>query len=103
MCLSLHTVRGILEQSVWHAGKIASGRCHFLAQDPVGRSDTSMEATIMPRTLDPARDLLFGLLALQTGLINQAQLVAAFHAWTQAKDRPMAEILAEQGALEPPA
>jgi hypothetical protein len=42
------------------------------------------------------------LLALQTGLINQAQLVAAFHAWTLARDRPMAEILAEQGALETP-
>ena len=40
------------------------------------------------RTLDPSRDLLFGLLALQTGLINQAQLVAAFHAWTQDRDRP---------------
>src|SRR5262249_37233474 len=48
------------------------------------------------------RNLLFGLLALQTGLINQAQLVAAFHAWTQARDRPMAEILTEQGALESP-
>jgi serine/threonine-protein kinase len=56
----------------------------------------------MPRPLDPSRDLLFGLLALQTGLINQAQLVAAFHAWTQATDRPMAAILAEQGALSAP-
>src|SRR5262249_56445151 len=56
----------------------------------------------MPRPLDPSRDLLFGLLALQTGLINQAQLVAAFHAWTQSRDRPMAEILAEQGAISTP-
>jgi serine/threonine-protein kinase len=56
----------------------------------------------MPRAIDPSRDLLFGVLALQTGLINQAQLVAAFHAWTQARDRPMAQILAEQGALETP-
>jgi len=56
----------------------------------------------MPRPIDPSRDLLFGLLALQTGLINQAQLVAAFHAWTQATDRPMAAILAEQGALSAP-
>ena len=54
----------------------------------------------MPSPLDPSRDLLLGLLALQTGLINQAQLVAAFHAWTQAHDRPMAEILAEQ-VLDP--
>jgi WD40 repeat protein/serine/threonine protein kinase len=56
----------------------------------------------MVRTTDPSRDLLFGLLALQTGLINQAQLVAAFHAWTQARNRSMAEILSEQGALETP-
>src|SRR6516225_5592999 len=56
----------------------------------------------MPRPLDPSRDLLFGLLALQTGLINQAQLVAAFHAWTQARGRAMAAILAEQGALSAP-
>ena len=27
------------------------------------------------------RHLLFGLLALQTGLIQQSQLIAAFHAW----------------------
>jgi eukaryotic-like serine/threonine-protein kinase len=56
----------------------------------------------VPPTRDPSHDLLFGLLALQTGLIHRAQLVAAFHAWTQAKDRPMAEILAAQGALEAP-
>src|SRR5262249_53586893 len=56
----------------------------------------------MPRPIDPLRDLLFGLLALQTGLITQAQLVAAFHAWTQRRDRPLAEILAEQGALSAP-
>jgi tetratricopeptide (TPR) repeat protein/tRNA A-37 threonylcarbamoyl transferase component Bud32 len=54
---------------------------------------------IVPPTLDTSRDLLFGLLALQTGLINQAQLVAAFHAWTQARDRSMAETLAERGVL----
>ncbi len=56
----------------------------------------------MPSPIDPSRDLLFGLLALQTGLINQEQLVAAFHAWTQARDCPMAEILAERGALSAP-
>jgi hypothetical protein len=44
--------------------------------------------TTVPRTTDPSRDLLFGLLALQTGLINQVQLVAAFHAWTQAGPSP---------------
>jgi hypothetical protein len=34
------------------------------------------------------RDLLFGLLALRNGLINQGQLVAAFQAWTLDKARP---------------
>src|SRR5262249_24443320 len=56
----------------------------------------------MPTARDPPRDLLFGLLALQTGLIAQAQLVAAFHAWTRDRDRTMAAILAEQGAMEAP-
>jgi hypothetical protein len=63
----------------------------FLSRKPVlnlagvGRQrQPTRELTIMPRPIDPARDLLFGLLALQTGLINQAQLMAAFHGWTQA-------------------
>jgi serine/threonine-protein kinase len=68
----------------------------------VRRRQPAGELTIMPRPNHPSRDLLFGLLALQTGLINQAQLVAAFHAWTQATDRPMGEILAEQAALSAP-
>jgi hypothetical protein len=31
------------------------------------------------------RNLLFGLLAHQNGLINQVQLVGAFHVWTLIK------------------
>jgi eukaryotic-like serine/threonine-protein kinase len=46
------------------------------------------------------RDLLFGLLALQNGLIDQAQLVAAFQAWTLDKERPLAEHLAARGEFE---
>src|SRR4051812_6219671 len=34
---------------------------------------------------DPGRDLLFGLIALQTGLIDRDQLVAAFGAWARDK------------------
>ena len=49
---------------------------------------------------DAPRDLLFGLLALQNGMVNQSQLVAAFGAWTLAKDRPLAEVLVEQHALD---
>src|SRR6476620_7372091 len=48
-----------------------------------------------------ARDLLFGLLALQNGLIDQVQLVAAFQAWTRDKVRPLAEHLAARGDLAP--
>ena len=47
------------------------------------------------------RDLLFGLLALQVGLIDQGQLVAAFQAWTRDKARPLAEHLAARGDLDP--
>ena len=46
-------------------------------------------------------DLLFGLLALQNGLIHQGQLVAAFQAWTRDKDRALAEHLAARGDLNP--
>jgi eukaryotic-like serine/threonine-protein kinase len=46
------------------------------------------------------RDLLFGLLALQNGLIDQSQLVAAFHAWTRDKGRPMADFLVARGDLD---
>jgi eukaryotic-like serine/threonine-protein kinase len=45
-------------------------------------------------------DLLFGLLALQNGLIDQGQLVAAFQAWTRDKGRPLAEHLIARGDLD---
>ena len=46
------------------------------------------------------RNLLFGLLALQNGLINQAQLVAAFQAWTLDKARALADHLVGRGDLD---
>ncbi len=46
------------------------------------------------------RDLLFGLLALQNGLIDQGKLVAAFQAWTRDKARPLAEHLTARGDLD---
>ena len=46
------------------------------------------------------RNLLFGLLALQIGLINQGQLVAAFQAWTLDKARGLADHLVARGDLE---
>src|SRR3954452_12257302 len=46
------------------------------------------------------RSLLFGLLALQNGLIDHVQLVAAFQAWTRDKARPLAEHLVARGDLD---
>ena len=46
-------------------------------------------------------NLLFGLIALQNGLIDQGQLVAAFQAWIRDKARPLAEHLAARGDLDP--
>ena len=51
-------------------------------------------------TSDPSRDLLFGLFALQNGLIDQVQLVAAFHAWTRLKGRPLADHFIDRGDLD---
>jgi serine/threonine protein kinase/tetratricopeptide (TPR) repeat protein len=56
----------------------------------------------MTRRDDAPRDLLFGLLALQNGLVTRDQLVAAFGAWTGAPGRALADLLVEQGALDPP-
>jgi tetratricopeptide (TPR) repeat protein/tRNA A-37 threonylcarbamoyl transferase component Bud32 len=56
----------------------------------------------MSRYDDAPRDLLFGLLALQNGMVNQPQLVAAFGAWTGSPGRSMADLLVEQGALSAP-
>jgi serine/threonine protein kinase len=49
---------------------------------------------------DPSRDLLFGLVALQNGFIDQSRLVSAFQAWRLDKSRPMADVLVSQGALD---
>src|SRR5260370_37268144 len=46
------------------------------------------------------RNLLFGLLALQNGLIDQGRLVAAFQAWTLDKARPLADHLVARGDLD---
>src|SRR5262245_62029271 len=48
------------------------------------------------------RHLLFGLLALQNGLIDQVQLVAAFQAWTRDKARSLADHLQARGDLTGP-
>ena len=54
----------------------------------------------MSRPIDPSRDLLFGLLALQNGLIDQVQLAAAFQAWTRDRTQPLADHLVARGDLD---
>ena len=53
----------------------------------------------MSKPSDPSRDLLFGLLALQNGLIDQGGLFTAFAAWTRDKRRPLADHLASGGGF----
>ncbi len=53
----------------------------------------------MPRLFDPSRDLLFGMLALQGGLIDETQLVRAFQSWTKDRDCPLGEHLLARGDL----
>src|SRR5271155_2864863 len=48
------------------------------------------------------RHLLFGLLALQNGLINQGALLAAFQAWTLDKSRSLADHMQARGDLTGP-
>jgi serine/threonine-protein kinase len=54
----------------------------------------------MGYSVDPARDLLVGLLALQNGLVDQAALVAAVHAWTRDKGCSLSDHLIALGYLE---
>ena len=51
-------------------------------------------------TASADRHLLFGMLALQNGLINQGQLVAAFQAWTLEKSKSLADHLQARGDLD---
>ena len=45
------------------------------------------------------QDLLFGILALQSSLIEQPDLIAAFQCWSKERSRSLARILVERGAL----
>jgi serine/threonine protein kinase len=54
----------------------------------------------MPQATNPSRDLLFGLLALQTGLIDQGALFAAFNSWTRDKQQPLADHLLGLGHFD---
>ena len=49
--------------------------------------------------VESERNLLFGILALQNGLVDQPDLIAAFQCWSQERSRPMARIMVDRGAL----
>ena len=52
-------------------------------------------------TVEADQNLLFGLLAVRTGLIDQTALVNAIQTCIATKDQSLAEVLDEQGALDP--
>ncbi len=60
---------------------------------PVPRPRPRATVSIVGAMATADRDLLFGLIALQVGLVDQARLVAAFQAWARDKSRPLAEHL----------
>jgi len=64
---------------------------------PAPQFDVSHEAHGMPAD----RNLLFGILAVQSGFCTGPQLVEAMNAWTLAKERPIGDILLERGHLKP--
>jgi hypothetical protein len=45
------------------------------------------------------RNLLFGIIALQMDFITRDALIAGMNAWILAKDKPLGQLLVEQGAL----
>jgi hypothetical protein len=51
-------------------------------------------------SVDADRHLLFGLIALQVGLIDPCQLVAAFQSLARDKSRPLADHLAARGDMD---
>ena len=56
------------------------------------RADTWEDQGSWPRG-ELNRDLLFGLVALQNGFIDQSALVAAFHSWVRDKSQSLAAYL----------
>lgn len=46
------------------------------------------------------QQMLFGLLALQTGMVDQDQLLSAFREWSRDKSRSLGQWLVEKGAID---
>src|SRR5215510_11632208 len=85
-------------------GIIETGPAHPGCRPPTAEAERPSPPPALPEACPMAalaadRNLLFGLLALQNGLINQGQLVAAFQAWTLDKVRALADHLITLGHL----
>jgi serine/threonine-protein kinase len=72
---------------------------------PVTVNIPSVAHSEPPRIADLAhsadRNLLFGILALQMDFITRDALIAAMNSWVLQKEKPLADLLEEQGALTP--
>jgi hypothetical protein len=55
----------------------------------------------MAERADTPHDLIFGLLAVRSGLIDQGALIAALDAWNGGEDRSISAVLLERGAINP--
>jgi hypothetical protein len=75
----------LTEQSGGHAARLAAVT---VLGNLSGQRRLARELTAKSRTADPSRDLLFGLIDLQNGLIDQDQLVNAFRAWNRSAPDP---------------
>jgi serine/threonine protein kinase len=49
--------------------------------------------------VDADRNLLFGILAVQNGFIDQADLIGAIQSWSRERSRPIGQVMADRGAL----
>ena len=91
---------GLLQIDMDDDGKIGSWRPGEAGRRGYYAVLDRFRVATMPQSTDPSRDLLFGLLALQTGMIDQGALITAFAAWMRDKARSLADHLVELGHLD---
>ncbi|MFK7820678.1 MAG: serine/threonine-protein kinase, partial [Planctomycetaceae bacterium] len=67
----------------------------------LGLPETESEEPVgdEPQSGSSDRNLLFGVLAWQAGVVKEQQLLAAMQAWTFSKATPLGQILVEQSAI----
>jgi serine/threonine-protein kinase len=60
-----------------------------------------MSESTVPQTGFQDRNLVFGILAFQTQLLNEPSLIAGMQAWLHARSKSLGQVLLEQGSLTP--